>query len=190
MTRLFLIRHGEPEAAWGGGADDPGLSEAGRGQAADAATALAGFGPLQIISSPMQRCRETAALFEARSGLAARIEPRVSEVAAPAGVTDRRAWLRENFPWDEGRVRRQWTDADPALRAWRDSVVAAMLELTQDTAVFSHFIAINAIAGAATRSEDTIVCVPGYASITEIEARDGALHLIRFGATMVQGEVR
>ncbi len=190
MTRLFLIRHGEPEAAWGGAADDPGLSDAGRAQAAAAAETLAGFGALRIISSPMQRCRETARPFETRAGLAARIEPRVSEVVAPVGVTDRRAWLRENGPWDEGRARRPWSSADPALRAWRDSAVAAMLELREDTAVFSHFIAINAIAGAATRSEDTIVCVPGYASITEIEARDGTLHLIRFGAAMVQGEVR
>lgn len=190
MTRLFLIRHGEPEAAWGGGADDPGLSESGREQAAAASEVLGSLGRLAIISSPMKRCRETAAPFEMRTGLQARIEPRVSEVVAPSGVTDRRAWLRENFPWDEGRARRHWSVADPALRAWRDSVVAAMLELREDTAVFSHFIAINAIAGAATRSEDTIVCVPGYASITEIESRDGALHLVRFGASMVQGEVR
>lgn len=190
MTRLFLIRHGEPEAAWGGAADDPGLSDSGRGQAAAASETLAGLGRLAIISSPMKRCRETAAPFEVRTGVQARVEPRVSEVVAPAGVTDRRAWLRENFPWDEGRARRPWSAADPALRAWRDSVVAAMLELREDTAVYSHFIAINAIAGAATRSEDTIVCVPGYASITEIELRDGALHLVRFGASMVQGEVR
>ncbi len=190
MTRLFLIRHGEPEAAWGGAADDPGLSKTGRAQAEAAALALGDFGPLQIISSPMQRCRETAAPFETRTGLRARIEPRVSEVIAPAGVADRRAWLRENFPWDEGRARRPWSSADPALRVWRDRAVAAMLELRENTAVFSHFIAINAIAGAATRSEDTIVQVPGYASITEIEAHDGLLHLIRFGATMVQGEVR
>ena len=190
MTRLFLIRHGEPEAAWGGAADDPGLSKAGRGQAEAAAVALSGFGFLQIISSPMQRCRETAAPFEMRTGLTARIEPRVSEVVAPAGVTDRRAWLRQNFPWDEGRARGQWSSADPALRAWRDGVVASMLELREDTAVFSHFIAINAIAGAAMRSEDTIVHVPGYASITEIEARDGMMRLVRFGAMMVQGEVR
>lgn len=190
MTRLFLIRHGEPEATWGGAADDPGLSVSGREQAAAASETLVGQGSLAIVSSPMRRCRETAAPFEFRTGLQARVEPRVSEVVAPVGVTDRRSWLRENFPWDNGRPRQRWSAVDPALRAWRDSVVAAMLELRADTAVFSHFIAINAIVGAATGSEDTIVCVPGYASITEIESRDGALHLVRFGESMVQGEVR
>jgi broad specificity phosphatase PhoE len=190
MTRLFLIRHGEPEAAWGGAVDDPGLSEAGRAQAEAAAATLAGFGPLAIFSSPMQRCRETAAPFEARSGSRATIEPRVSEVVAPAGVTDRRSWLRQNFPWDEGVARRQWGGVDPALLAWRDRVIGAMLELKQDSAVFSHFIAINALASVAMRSSDTIVCVPGYASITEFAARDGALELVRLGESMVRGEVR
>jgi broad specificity phosphatase PhoE len=190
MTRLFLIRHGEPEVAWGGVADDPGLSPAGWHQAQRAAEALAVHAPLAIVSSPKKRCRETASPFEAQLGLRARVEPRVSEVVAPADVADRRSWLRENFPWDEGCARRQWREADEALRVWRDNAVAAMLELTQDTAVFSHFIAINAIASAALKSEDTIVCVPGYASITELEIADGALNLIRFGEAMVRGEVR
>jgi broad specificity phosphatase PhoE len=190
MTRLFLIRHGEPEAAWGGAVDDPGLSDAGRAQAEAAAETLAGYGPLAILSSPMKRCRETAAAFEMRMNERARIEPRVSEVVAPDGVTDRRVWLRETFPWDEGVARRHWSSVDPALRAWRDNVVAALLELKQDSAVFSHFIAINALASVATRSADTIVCVPGYASITEFAVRDGALELVRLGESMVRGEVR
>ena len=62
--------------------------------------------------------------------------------------------------------------------------------MKQDTAVFSHFIAINALASVAMRTDHTIVCVPGYASITEFEVRDGALHLVRVGESMVQGEVR
>ncbi|MCX7357089.1 MAG: phosphoglycerate mutase family protein [Alphaproteobacteria bacterium] len=190
MTRLFLIRHGEPEAAWGGAVDDPGLSEGGRAQADVAAAALAGFGPLAILSSPMRRCRETAAPYERKTGLAARVEPSVSEVVAPAGVTDRRSWLRANFPWDSGVARRQWSDVDPALRGWRDSVSSWACSMRQDAAVFSHFIAINALASVAMRSDDTIVCAPGYASITEFEVRDGGLYLIRLGDSMVQGEVR
>ncbi len=190
MTRLFLIRHGEPEAAWGGDADDPGLSPAGRAQANEAAVALAVLRPTAIVSSPMKRCRETAAPFEEKTGVVARIERAVSEVVAPVGVKDRRIWLRETFPWDPDKARRQWRDVDPELRAWRDNVVTFVLGLKQDTAVFSHFIAINALAGVALGSDDTIVCVPGYASITEFEVRNGALELIKLGASMVQGEVR
>lgn len=190
MTRLFLIRHGEPEAAWGGAADDPGLSEAGLAQAEGAADTLIALQPLAIFSSPMRRCRETAAAFERRTGSAAILEPRVSEVIAPEGVTDRRAWLRENFPWDLGTARRRWSDVDPALLAWRDTVSAWALGVQQDAAVFSHFIAINALASVATRSAETIVCVPGYASITEFQLSNGALELVRFGDSMMKGEVR
>lgn len=190
MTRLFLIRHGEPHAAWGGAVDDPGLSAAGRAQAEAAAETLADYGPLAIVSSPMKRCRETAAAFEKRTSGQARIDPRVSEVVAPDDITDRRAWLRETFPWGDGVVRRQWSSVDPALRAWRDSVVAAVLELKQDSAVFSHFIAINALASVATCSADTIVCVPGHASITEFAVRNGTLEIVRLGESMVRGEVR
>jgi broad specificity phosphatase PhoE len=170
--------------------DDPGLSEAGRVQAEAAAAVLARFGPLAILSSPMRRCRETAVPYERRTGSSAGIEASVSEVVAPAGVTDRRSWLRANFPWDPGAPRRQWSDVDLALRAWRDSVSSWALGMKRDAAVFSHFIAINALASVATGSDDTIVCVPGYASITEFEVREGALHLVRLGDTMVQGEVR
>ncbi len=159
-------------------------------QAAGATATLAALGPLMIVSSPMRRCRETAAPFEVKIGANARIEPSVSEVVAPAGTGDRRAWLRENFPWDAGVPRKTWREVDPVLRGWRDSVVSSMLTLTEDAAVFSHFIAINALASAAMRSDDTIVCVPGYASITEFDVRGGALSLVRFGETMVQGEVR
>lgn len=190
MTRLFLIRHGEPEAAWGGAVDDPGLSETGQAQAAGAAQALSALGPLGIISSPMRRCRETAAPYERERATDAAIEARVSEVVAPTGVQDRRAWLRENFPWDAGIARRRWGEVDPALREWRDSVVECVLAVKQDTAVFSHFIAINALVSVAMRSDETIVCVPGYASITQLEIRNGALQLRRLGESMVQGEVR
>lgn len=190
MTRLFLIRHGEPEAAWGGAVDDPGLSEAGRAQAMAAAAALLPLRPAAIVSSPMKRCRETATPFEQSIGVAARIESAVSEVVAPMGVTDRRAWLRENFPWDPGVPRRQWRSVDADLRTWRDSVAAFVFGLEQDTAVFSHFIAINALTSVAMRSEDTIVCAPGYASITEFEVRNGVLELVKLGERMVQGEVR
>lgn len=190
MTRLFLIRHGEPEAAWGGAVDDPGLSDAGRHQAIGAARVLAALGQLAIVSSPMKRCRETAAPFEAMSGAPARIDASVSEVVAPSGVSDRRAWLRETFPWDQGAQRRKWWEVDPALIAWRDSVASFALGLKQDTAVFSHFIAINALASVALRSDDTIVCTPGYASVTEFDIHNGALELVRIGESMVQGEVR
>src|SRR5262245_7797648 len=140
MARLFLIRHGEPEAAWGGGDDDPGLSERGREQAAAAAEALAGEGMLALRTSPMRRCRETAAAYVQLMGLPdADLDPHFGEVATPADVGDRRAWLIENFPWRAGAAARDWNALAPELRAWRERVLSAAVAIGQDTAVFTHF---------------------------------------------------
>ena len=189
MTRLFLIRHGAPLEAWGGGDPDPGLSEAGLEQAQGAARRLHGEGPLTVLSSPMRRCRETAAPFENLTGARVVIEPNVSEVATPSGVADRRAWLQENFPWRGAGAARQWPMLDAWVLAWRERLLAAMVAIKSESAVFTHFIAINAVVGAALGREDTIVCKPDFASITELRLVRGALHLVKHGAEMNAGTV-
>lgn len=190
MARLFLIRHGEPVAGWGGVDADPELTERGHAQAEAAARALSAFGDLDVVSSPMLRCRQTATPFAMLRGLPAVVERRVSEVAAPAGVTDRPAWLRANFPWDAGVGCRQWSDVDKALRAWRYDAVRTVSALTRDTAVVSHFIAINAIVSAALNSDKTIVFRPGHASITELERTHEGLRVVTLGAEMQSADVR
>jgi len=189
MARLFLIRHGEAAAAWGGDDHDPGLSELGRKQAEAAAQALLEFGPLQVLNSPMLRCVETAAPYLAKAGVQPLIEPRVSEVPTPADIVDRRVWLQQNFPW-RGGAPRSWREIDARLLPWRQSLVECVSAVREDTAVFSHFIAINVVCSAALGRDETIVCKPDYASITELEVLDGALRLVRHGAEMQAGEVR
>jgi broad specificity phosphatase PhoE len=190
MPRIFLIRHGEPVSGWGEAAADPGLSDAGRTQAEAAAHALNARGRLAIVSSPMLRCRETATPFEQLTGMHALIEPRVSEVVTPIGVGDRRAWLRENFAWAPGSEPRAWSSVDPALRGWRAEVLAAIRALRQDTAVFTHFIAINAIVTTAIGSPHTIGCRPGFASVTELLSERGTITLIAHGEEMRVDDVR
>lgn len=189
MARLFLIRHGEPQTGWGGGDPDPGLSDAGRAQARAAAEQLIQLAPAVALTSPMRRCRETAAPFEDLARTVARIDEAVSEVPTPAGNADRPAWLQSNFPW-RGGAPRLWSALDDDLKSWRASVLARVAAIDVDTAVFSHFIAINVIVGAATGREETIACRPGYASITELEVSGGALRLVRLGAEMIVGDVR
>ncbi|MGH6951042.1 MAG: histidine phosphatase family protein [Vitreimonas sp.] len=187
---MFLIRHGEPEAAWGGDRGDPGLSSQGHEQAAMAAAALSREGALAVLSSPMRRCQETAAPYLRRVGLAAaatRLD--FGEVAAPVGTADRRGWLMDNFPWRAGLPPRSWDAAAPELRAWRNAVLNAALAIREDTAVFTHFIASNVIVGAAMQSPHTIAFRPEYASITELDVRDGMIVLRHLGDEMGQGEV-
>jgi broad specificity phosphatase PhoE len=189
MARLFLIRHAEPAAAWGGAVDDPGLSEFGRRQAETASTQLANAGKLAVLSSPMRRCRETAEPYARVRGLEPGQEPRVSEVATPAGVGDRRAWLLQNFPWQGGPAR-HWSDLAPELSAWREQMLGWARTLVDDSAVFTHFIAINVLVGAALARNETIVCKPGHASITELDVDDGRLRLVRLGEELRSGDVR
>ena len=191
MARLFLIRHGEPEAQWGGVHDDPGLSERGRQQAAEAGQTLAREGPLALRSSPMRRCRETMAPYLQLMGCSeAELDPRFGEVATPPGVGDRRVWLMENFPWRAGSAARDWRAMAPDLRSWRERVLSAAAAIGQDTAVFTHFIATNVIVGAAMERTQTIVFRPDYASISELDVRDGLIRVRRLGQEMAEGEVR
>lgn len=190
MASIFLIRHGQPSQAWGGAGSDPGLSDLGAAQAEAAATALEAFGDLKIVSSPMRRCVETAAPYARRRGIDPTIEDRVSEIVSTEGVADRAAWLQERFPWRDRTQKRTWSTLEPRLHEWRDAMLRFIRELREDTAVFTHFIAINVICGAAEDVEHTIVCTPGHASITEIEVRGGALRLMRHGAEMQVDDVR
>lgn len=190
MARVFLIRHGRPSEVWGGGGSDPGLSELGQAQAEAAAASLKAFGDLQVVSSPMRRCIETAAPYAALRGVRPIIDPRVSEIVATEGVEDRAAWLRERFPWRDRSKKRSWASLEPRLHAWRDDMLSFVRSIGEDTAVFTHFIGINVIAGAARGVDDTIVFTPDHASITEIAVEAGALRLIALGATMQVDDVR
>uniref|UniRef100_UPI00226463AE histidine phosphatase family protein n=1 Tax=Streptomyces sp. PR69 TaxID=2984950 RepID=UPI00226463AE len=114
---FVLLRHGEtpltPEKRFSGsGGSDPSLSEAGRRQAEAAAAALAARGTIQeIVSSPLTRCRETAAAVAARLGLDVRIEDglREADFGAWEGLTF--AEVQERYPYD--------------LDAWLSSAKAA-----------------------------------------------------------------
>ncbi|MEW2486668.1 bifunctional RNase H/acid phosphatase [Streptomyces sp. NPDC048411] len=107
---FVLLRHGEtaltPEKRFSGsGGTDPELSAAGRHQAERVAEHLAARGTIQeIVSSPLRRCRETAATVAARLGLSVEIEEGLRE-------TDFGAW--EGLTFAEVRER-----YGPDLDAW------------------------------------------------------------------------
>ncbi|HEY1425721.1 MAG TPA: histidine phosphatase family protein, partial [Caulobacteraceae bacterium] len=79
MSRVYLIRHARPSASWGGDDGDPGLDATGAAQAEAAAKALLALPqnlrPSRVVSSPLRRCRETAAPFAAAIGAAVEIDP-------------------------------------------------------------------------------------------------------------------
>ncbi len=171
---IFLIRHAEPAAGWGE-AQDPGLSDLGRRQAEAAAAALRDLGAKAAISSPMRRCRETAAPFEGETGAAARIEPAVSEIKTPDGIADRSAWLR-------GVMARGWADAGYDFLDWRSAALTAIEALDDGAAVFTHFVAINAIVGLIEEDDAVMVFRPAHCSITSVERVAGDWRVVQRGA--------
>lgn len=168
--RIRMIRHGEAAAGWGGGDADPGLSELGRAQALAARDALLalpnGERPTLVVSSPLRRCRETAQPFAEAIGAQLIVDPGVGEIPTPAALNaaERGPWLRRAFQgrWDE-------IEGDLDYDAWRRSVAAAALS-RPGAAVFSHFVAINAVLSLALGKAAVAVARPDNGSIHVFEA--------------------
>jgi len=81
--RLVVVRHGEtPDNAAGiwQGQRDSALSALGRDQARRAAPALAAYRPQLVVSSDLQRARDTAAAVGAACGLPVRLDARLREI--------------------------------------------------------------------------------------------------------------
>lgn len=174
MALLYLVRHGEPASGWGETNPDPGLSALGLAQAAHAAGQLRARRVSFAITSPLLRCRETSAAFEMEAGVQAVVSNGVREVPTPGDVVDRRAWLA-------GVMAGRWNEA-PALEQFRAGVVATLCGQNTDTAVFSHYVAINAAVGAAKGNDNVMVFKPAHCSITVLSNEGGKLRLIELGA--------
>jgi broad specificity phosphatase PhoE len=185
MAKLFLVRHGEPAENWGGG-NDPGLSRFGRTQVEHCAQRLADLGALKIISSPTKRARESAEPAAKLQRQNVVLDPRVGEVPPPAGVSDVRTWMRENFSAESVKT---WSSMDQRMLAWREGLLAAVHEIKTDTAIVTHYVAINVVVGAALRREETAVCRPDFASITELSvAADGELRMVFYTDPLGEGQ--
>lgn len=81
---IVLVRHGEPEWVIDGlNIDHPCLTERGRRQAARMADALAGEHFDEILVSPLERARETAAPLYLRQGRDEAVDAWLSEIRSP-----------------------------------------------------------------------------------------------------------
>jgi broad specificity phosphatase PhoE len=176
MPRLYLIRHGQAAATWDDRDPDPGLTAAGRAQAEAVAAELAGKGPLPILVSPLRRTRETAAPLERQWNITAKTEPRVAEIPAPANITvPRSEWLKDV-------LQHRWRELEEPLQLWRTQVLEAFLEISADTVVVSHFVAINVAVGYAL-GDDRVTCFrPDNCSCTTLDLQGKTLNIVELGA--------
>jgi broad specificity phosphatase PhoE len=174
MATLTLIRHGRAEGGWDTHRD-PGLHEQGHAQARAMADLIAPLGPQPLWSSPLRRCRETAAPLADAWGAAPLINPGVAEIPSPTpDLEARTAWLRELFT---GR----WRDGGEDIMKWRRAVIETLLAAPVDTVIITHFVPINVAVGEALGKDDVVVFRPDYCSVTVLENDGGQLRLIEKG---------
>jgi len=180
--RLILVRHGEAAAGWSDDAD-PGLSELGQQQARDVADRLLTLSPRPILTSPLLRCRETAAPLAGKWGMAPIVADRVGEIKAPDhDVATRGPWLREVLA-------KRWIELPPDQQQWRAEVLACLLEQREDCVIFTHFVAINAALGSASADGRVVCRTVANCSTTILDSDGESLTLVELPAEVPQTQV-
>jgi len=150
VTRLFIVRHGETE--WNAlgllqGAVDIALSDAGRDQAARAATALAGMvsPDAVLVSSPLSRAHDTGLALGAVLGLPVAVDDRLRERAYGVweGITPEEReekWPAEVAKWhDHGNPGIEGFEVHELVRARMvESIEEWIAKSPSDLVVFTH----------------------------------------------------
>jgi broad specificity phosphatase PhoE len=176
MARVTLVRHGRATAGWDDH-PDPGLDDSGRAQAEAVGEVLARNAPAPIHTSPMRRCQETALPLARRWGVTPIIDRAVSEIPSPAGVPE-----GERVDWLRAAMMGRWADLGPDYAGWRDGVVAAVRRCSDGTVIVSHFVAINAVIGAALGDDRVLIRSLDNCSRTIVDTTADGIVLIEGGA--------
>ena len=171
--RIALVRHGRASAG-GDTALDPTLDDLGRRQADEAAKKLDLIfvgQQVQIISSPLLRCQQTAKPFAKLRKASVQVSTEVAEIPSPNGIemSGRVDWLRV-------AMQGTWADLGGEYVEFRDLVVKFVQSLETNTVVFSHFIAINAVIGSLLSDDRLVIRSLDNCSITLLD-RDSAGNL-------------
>jgi len=177
--RIVLVRHGRASAGWDT-ALDPELDELGRTQADEVARKLVSIfseSEIEVISSPLMRCQQTAKPFANLISADVRIFSEVAEIPSPVGIemSDRVDWLRKVMQGN-------WADLGASYLEFRDALTKFVRAIDQNTVIFSHFIAINAIVGSIIKDDRLVIHKLDNCSITILEiGSDGALRIVQSG---------
>ena len=187
MPTLYVVRHGRVASNPADEAD-PELSPEGQSQALKVADELHARLPatLPILTSPLRRCRETAAPLSAIWGIEPVVEPRIAEVPGPpTSALPRDEWLRRALiaDWPElitlgGTLQDGY---ETTLTTWRAGVLDAAFACPYDAVIFSHFVPVNVLTGRATRSQRVACFLPDHTSVTVFETTGDDIRLLERG---------
>ena len=136
------------------------------------------------MSSPLRRCRETAEPTAQALGVTVEIDPRVGEIPTPAALrpAERGPWLRKSFAGHLGARSRATSTTTPgggrSPPRWR---------ARGNTAVFSHYVATNAVVSQLLGDARVLAFRPDHASITVLETDGTDLVLVEMGREAATG---
>ena len=175
MARIYLVRHGRAAAGWDTD-PDPGLDAHGVRQAELMADRVAPLGPMALVTSPLARCQQTAAVLGDRWGSTAQIEPIVAEIPSPEGIP-----MGQRVDWLRTAMAGTWSQLGRRYTAFRDGIGTYLRSIEVDTVVASHFVAINAAIGIATGDDALVIRSLDNCSVSIFDVADGALRLVESG---------
>ena len=174
MANIYFVRHGEAEAGFGSHRD-PGLSELGKKQAESTAKHLSNLTPIKLFSSPLARAQETALALAELWQTDFQLEDRIAEIPSPIeDLNDRSQWLATVMGGT-------WQDLSEELQEWRQRLIDCVINQPNDCVMFSHFVAINILVGAANAADEMVSFRPNNASITTFTNTDGLLKVETLG---------
>ena len=169
MPKLYVVRHGQPASEWNQD-PDPGLSALGQSQAADVAMTLSKLSCQDVVSSPMARAAETAAISAIGHNL--RTEQAIREIPSYWVLSSQRK------TWLDKVLRSNWKDLEPEIKVWREGLTNWASTIEDNTLAFSHFVVINALVATATNSDKVVNALPDHCAIAEFDVIDGQLHFV------------
>lgn len=78
----------------------------------------------------------------------------------------------------------KWSAMESELKEWRDNVLDALSEVTEDTVMVTHYVVVNAVVGAAT-GDDRVICFhPDNTDTTVVDKVGDRLNVV--GYTLVE----
>jgi broad specificity phosphatase PhoE len=183
MPTIYLVRHAKPAATWGE-ATDPGLDATGIAQAEQTAKELHTELPrIALYTSPMNRCKETAAPLAKLWAVEPTLFSAVAEIPSPPlSGHDKAKWLQAGMQGDWDQLQSSAPMGSPDFSAWRKTLLDTLRSLEHDAVIYSHYIAINVVAGAAQGHDRVISFRPGHASITKVAIQNGRFTVLSYGA--------